>query len=98
MNNTTFSLETNAETSLDSHLEVTQPQTNYFNVITAKLDSWHARRSIAQEARQQLIKTAIIEETDSISGITRRYRLSCELISTELTDTLEMEVSETYVS
>lgn len=91
---TTILSKTNPETSLNSPQEVNKPQLSYFDTITQRLDQWEAKQQTIQAKRTQLTKTTIIKEIDSVTGITKIYRLSSELISTEQADVLGLHEQE----
>lgn len=90
-NNTTISLNRNADSTLDRPTNAKQPQLSYFDTITQRLDTWHAQQQAIKEAKAQLTKTFLLTDPDSINGIVKTYRLTVELVSTEQADALELE-------
>ncbi len=72
-------------------LKPAKTQTNYFDHITERLDAWDSKQQAIKSAHAQLTKSMIVKETDPLTGVTRTYRLSCELLSTELANPLEFD-------
>lgn len=79
-------LHMNREVDLNSPQKGDTPQLNYFDQITQRLDSWEAKRLSINQHRAQLIKTMLVKEIDPMTNITKTFRLTCELISTEKVD------------
>lgn len=81
------------------HLEST-PKLSYFDVISNRLDSWEVKQQAIKE--QKLTKSVLIKDTDTITGISKTFRLTIELVSTEQVDAqqhqLELMEGFEYVS
>lgn len=88
------SIKTNPETTLDRPNEVTYTSQSYFDTITQRLDSWHVKKQGIKEKRAQLIKTLLIKDIDSLTGTTRTYRITTELLATEQADVHALELPE----
>lgn len=94
MNNTLILSDTNPETTLICSLEAITPQVSYFDTITQRLDSWHVKKQAIKEQRAQLVKTLLVKDTDSLTGITRTFRITTELLATEQADIHALELPE----
>ena len=90
MNN--FLFNSQSEVNLNSPQEVTYTSQSYFDTITQRLDSWHVKKQGIKEQRAQLIKTLLIKDIDSLTGTTRTYRITTELIATEQADVNALEL------
>jgi len=69
---------------------ITNQSLSYFDLISQKLDNWQTKRLAQLEQRAQLTKTLLVKDTDSLTGITRTFRITTELIATEQADVLEL--------
>jgi hypothetical protein len=76
-------LSKQSEVNLNSPQEVIYTSQSYFDTITKRLDSWQGKRLAQQEKRAQLVKTLLVKDKDSLTGITRTFRITTELIATE---------------
>ena len=76
--------------SLDNDVLCPNNSLSYFDLISQKLDNWQAKRLAQLEQRAQLVKTLLVKDTDSLTGITKTFRITTELIATEQVDALEL--------
>lgn len=76
--------------SLDNDVLCPNQSLSYFDLISQKLDNWQAKRLAQLEQRAQLTKTLLVKDTDSLTGVTRTFRITTELIATEQVDALEL--------
>lgn len=76
--------------SLDNDVLCPNQALSYFDLISQKLDNWQAKRLAQLEQRAQLVKTLLVKDTDSLTGITKTFRITTELIATEQADVLEL--------
>lgn len=75
-------IKTNPKTTLDRPLEVIAPQVSYFELITSRLEAWHAKQQAIKEQKNQLTKSFILIDEDPIDGVTRVYQTSITLLRT----------------
>lgn len=71
---------------------------SYFDLISQRLDNWEAKRLAQQEKRAQLVKTLLVKDTDSLTGIARTFRITTELIATEQLAVHALELPELALS
>lgn len=76
--------------SLDNDVLCPNQSLSYFDLISQKLDNWQAKRLAQLEQRAQLTKTLLVKDTDPLTGVTRTFRITTELIATEQVDALEL--------
>jgi hypothetical protein len=98
MNN--FLFNSQSKENVISPAKVTNASRSYFDTISTRLDSWQASQLAIRERCTQLIKSMLIKDTDTITGISKTFRVSVELIATEQANTLELPEMEgsSYVS
>lgn len=92
MNN--FLFNSQSEVNLNSPKEVTYTSQSYFDTITQRLDSWHAKQQAQQEKRAQVVKTFLLQDPDDVNGVVRTYRLTVELVATNQVDAHQLELME----
>jgi hypothetical protein len=80
--------------SLDNDVLCPNNSLSYFDLISQKLDNWQAKRLAQLEQRAQLVKTLLVKDTDSLTGITKTFRITTELIATEQADVNALELPE----
>lgn len=90
-------LSKQSEVNLNSPQEVTYTSQSYFDTITKRLDSWHAKQQAIKEQKAQLTKSFLLTDEDPIDGVTRVYQTSITLLRTfnkEQADVHALELPE----
>lgn len=95
----TFLFYAQSESNLNSPTDKVTPQLSYFDIISNRLDSWEASQQAIKLAKAQTKKSFILNDEDSLIGITKTYKLTIELLSTTQAPTVDDgEMEESYVS